>query len=379
MIRLLHFANYPNQHGGSFIPLLRQILKEARERGWTTDTVFTSGVENGEWVPELRGDGVGVEFVEPAGRRAQSRRVESILAASELPTVIHTHFTTYDVPAALAARRRGDSALFWHIHTVLRNDPLSRARNAAKFALFGRDVDGIFVPAANIGEGLARRMAPREKLILLPSPIDPDAYRMPSAGERAAARREFEIPEGSYALLHIGRAWRLKGGDVFFEAVRRLREAGLPVIGMTLRGGEPATEEARRLGITEQVRVLERVEIMNHLYAASDCFVAPSRGEGMPFSVVEALASGVPVVASDHLPGHVYLSDQVAACETVPGEPEPIADAVARMLARPPEQAEREAREAREWIEGNLDLTHAAESLVDAYAAAALRHGLISE
>ena len=60
MIRLLHFANYPNQHGGSFIPVLRQILKEARERGWTTDTVFTSGVENGEWVPELRGDGVDV-------------------------------------------------------------------------------------------------------------------------------------------------------------------------------------------------------------------------------------------------------------------------------------------------------------------------------
>jgi L-malate glycosyltransferase len=376
MIRLIHLANYPNPHGGSFIPLLLAVFDQARARGWTTDACFIAGIEDAEWVAELEGRGVSVHIISPGSRVELTRRVAAVLGESELPTVLHTHFTAFDVPAAVAARRRGDCALLWHIHTLLGTGVVSQVRNTLKLILFRGQVDRIIVPADNIGDALERRWARRDRIMLLPSPIDPAAYRPASAERRGEARRALGIPEGSYALLHIGRAWELKGGDIYLRAVRELRDHGVPVTALTLRGGDEARQDVRALGLGESVTVLERVEDIRDLYAAADCFVASSRGEGMPFSVVEALASGIPVVASDHLPVHRYLSDQVPACVTVPGDPASIAGAVRAMFERPAAQVASEAEGGRAWIAANLNLEVAAERLLGAYEAAARRRGL---
>jgi glycosyltransferase involved in cell wall biosynthesis len=367
---LVHLANYANPHPGSFIALLAAIFKEAEKRGWQVDACFPPGVEDVEWPGTLEAAGAHVRVIPTGSTSKRARWIRDLLAESDQPTVVHTHFTRFDVAAARAARGRPATPLFWHVHTVLGPSPWIWMRNAVKFGTFGRGVSGVLVPAEDVGDGLARRFAPRERIILVPSPIDVSVYAPPSASERALARERLGISDGSAALLHIGRAWELKGGDIYLQAVRRLVDEGVDLTAITLRGGEPAELEAERLGLGDRVRVIPQVEEMRELYAAADCFVAPSRGEGMPFSLVEALASGIPVVASDHLSGHRFLSDQLAACATVPGEPKEIAAGVRRMLERPAGQARDDAARARDWIAANLSIEVAARRMLELYSEA---------
>ena len=98
----------------------------------------------------------------------------------------------------------------------------------------------------------------------------------------------------------------------FLEALARLR-GEQAFLGVTVGGGDPARELVGRRGLGDLVRVLEPDPDVRRLYAAADVFASTSRAEGMPFSVAEALCSGVAVVASD-LPGHRAVAGDVAAC-----------------------------------------------------------------
>jgi glycosyltransferase involved in cell wall biosynthesis len=363
--RLIHLANYPNQHPGSFIPWLLAVLEEARARGWEVEAGFPASA-SGAWLADFEEREIPVRRLEAGNRRRRAREVRALVEGDERQTLIHTHFTVYDLAAAFAARGHPACHVYWHIHTVLGTSRLSVLRNSLKFRLFSSGVDRIIVPAENIGEGLVERSAPADRIMLLPSAIDPDAYVPPSPEQHEAARRSWEIPEGASVLLHIGRAWELKGGRRFFEAVGILREQGVNVVGMTLRGGEDAERDRDELGLGDGVRIVGRVDDIRSLYAVADCFVAPSRGEGMPYSIVEATASGIPVVASD-LPGHRYLGDPLDSCIIVSNEPAEIAGAIRGLLERPEEQVVREGLAARQWIEDNLSLAATAKRLVDSY------------
>jgi glycosyltransferase involved in cell wall biosynthesis len=98
------------------------------------------------------------------------------------------------------------------------------------------------------------------------------------------------------------------------------------------------------------------------VYAAADVFVSPSRAEGMPFAVAEALACGTPVVASD-IPGHRYICGDHTGCELVPLD----AGALAAALSR---GSGGDMAEARGWLERNMDIQVWAERLFDRYEAA---------
>ena len=152
--------------------------------------------------------------------------------------------------------------------------------------------------------GLRARGADPEQVLYFPNGLDVEAYTPAGPAERAAARERLSLPAEATVLLHFGRAWETKGGDVFMAASAELMaSATAEVIALSSRGGEPARAEARRLGIEAAVRLPDDVSRVQDLFDAADLFLATSRGEGMPLAVLEALASGLPVVASD-IPGH---------------------------------------------------------------------------
>jgi glycosyltransferase involved in cell wall biosynthesis len=102
------------------------------------------------------------------------------------------------------------------------------------------------------------------------------------------------------------------------------------------------------------------------LFHAADLLVSSSVGEAMPYTVIEALACGLPVVASE-LAGHHYVAARVENCATIPREPAALTAAVARFLDRDPAVSRREGRAAHEWIRANLDVGVAAGRLLDRY------------
>jgi colanic acid/amylovoran biosynthesis glycosyltransferase len=184
-----------------------------------------------------------------------------------------------------------------------------------------------------------------------------------AAPERAA--------DGQVRLLAVGRLVAVKGHGVLIEAVARLAAEGVDAIA-TIVGDGPrraALEAlARELGVAGRVRFAGRVgqDDIRRFYAEADVFCLPSFAEGVPVVLMEAMAAGVPVVASRISGIPELVDDGVTGVLVPPGRPDRLAGAV-RALAADPAGRERLAAAGRERIEAEFEVR----------ASARILHGLL--
>jgi glycosyltransferase involved in cell wall biosynthesis len=358
-VRLVHLAHYPAPYPGSFVPMLGAAIRAARDRGWNVEVVLGTDARGCPWLGDLERAGAPVRLFELDGRRELGRAVSSLLGESADPTILHTHFTAFDVPAALAARRRPHTAVVWHLHSPARTDLVGRARGLAKSGLAGRLVDRILCVSPDRAKAAIAQGAPRSRVRFFPNAIDVSAYIVATGEERLAAREALGLAPRGSVLLHFGWDWHRKGGDVFLEAVRLLRSRVGDLTAVTV-GADLAAAAA------DGVVVLPVGSRVQTLYAAADVFASPSRAEGMPFAVLEALASGVPVAASD-IPGQTAVGRGLGACRLVPLEPAALAGAIAALLDRDPDTAGRDRAEAVKRVRTEYDLGPWARRLLAVY------------
>jgi glycosyltransferase involved in cell wall biosynthesis len=149
-------------------------------------------------------------------------------------------------------------------------------------------------------------------------------------------------------LLAIGRQEFQKGFDVLLEAVERIRRSrsGLRLVIAGRQGSETAAIERsiQRLGLTETVRLLGHRSDVADLLCGSDVFILPSRREGSPGALIEAMAMGVPSVASD-LGSVREVAGRPPVVRLVPPEdPDVLALEVERVLSSPRRSASLGAR-----------------------------------
>jgi glycosyltransferase involved in cell wall biosynthesis len=367
---LIHLADFDRPHGGSFIAMVVGVLATARKRGWETEVVLFEGAAACPWVEDFRGAGVTVHLAPESVRRSFGARrnwLGPILARDREPTVLHTHFTTWDVPVALASRRHPAAHVFWHVHSALSRQPLILARSALKLGALRHRIDAILCPAPNIAAGVRRRLGPRAKVHFLPSAIDTGRFPLLDSAARAAARRDLDLPLDATVLLHFGWHFRLKGNDIFLRTVRRLVDDGLDdVIALSRGGGEETARLASELGLADRLRLVEPVRDITTLHGAASALVASSREEGMAYAVLEALCCGTPVVATD-IPGHAFLAREIEHCRVATRDPVELAGAIRDTVSRDGELAAREAASGRDWIDANLSVGAIAERLVAMY------------
>jgi glycosyltransferase involved in cell wall biosynthesis len=155
-----------------------------------------------------------------------------------------------------------------------------------------------------LGTGLAP-----EKVHRIPIGIDVEAFRLRSPESRLAARRALELPETAFIVGSFqkdGVGWGeglqpklIKGPDVLLAVAERLRER-LPELTFLLTG--PARGYVARglaeLGIGFRHVLLPDVDAVARAYDAVDVCLVTSRDEGGPRAVLEAMATGVPIVST---------------------------------------------------------------------------------
>lgn len=122
----------------------------------------------------------------------------------------------------------------------------------------------------------------------------PNAVEVPADVHRAFPG------DGNVRFLFVGRFAFNKGIDLLMQAARRLADEGAPA-SFELVGGGPLLDHYRTAGLPPRVELLGRVDDdrLFALYADRDCLVLPTRFEGMPTVVLEAMARGCPVIVSD--------------------------------------------------------------------------------
>lgn len=331
-MRIIHLASYGGPYPGSFIPMLRAVNDAVREQGWSFEAVFTEVAAEHRWYKELEADGIAVTVAPKAGRKALAVWLEALLTKRNEPTVLHTHFTTFDIPAVVAARRRDDVVTIWHAHTRLQSGLKFTLRNAVKFALVGRQVEAILCVSSDLRDSVHRRLAPARRLVVFPNAIDLEHFDRATPEQRSRARAELGIPKEVPLLVHFGWDWETKGGDLFLETVARLAHEGVELTAICVGGGKPAQMASERLGLDDRILVIPPRDEVRTFYAAADVFVSSSRAEGaMPFAALEALSTGTPVVASA-IPNHALLAKHVRGCTLAERNPQSFARAVRSVL-----------------------------------------------
>jgi glycosyltransferase involved in cell wall biosynthesis len=197
---------------------------------------------------------------------------------------------------------------------------------------------------------------------VIPNGVDLDAWTEASGKERTAARRRLELDERP-TVVCVGRLCRQKGQDILLKAWPAI-VSGVPEARLVLVGDGPDAKLLRhRAG--EGVRLVgERADVGDWL-AAADVVAVPSRWEGMSIGMLEAMARGRSVVASDVGGAQEALGRE--AGEVVPSEDAfALANAIVTRL-RDPAQAAAEGRAARESAERSHDLRATTAALAELY------------
>ncbi len=192
---------------------------------------------------------------------------------------------------------------------TVRSDPVRvwKAMDPVRKWLFPRYVDVVVSLSPTMGEQLLSGGVPPEKVICVPSGVDEDWFRPPTAAERTQARAELGLEDGVLGYVYVGRLEPVKGPDLLVDAWRQqtsdARRRLLIVGGGSLEDSLKATVE--EAGLRDVTFVGPTDDVLKYLQAA-DVFVLPSIWEGISNALLEAMAVGIPAIASD-VPGNQAL------------------------------------------------------------------------
>lgn len=208
----------------------------------------------------------------------------------------------------------------------------------------------------------------RKRATVIPNGIDLAPWdAMP---EKALARKEMDIPASAKVIATLGRLHEQKGHVHLLEAAKKLipehPDALFLIAGYgPLRG--QLENLAQELGIQKHVRFLGYRSDVTRILAAADIFALPSLWEGMSNALLEAMAAGKPVVATD-IDGNL---EQVVSGETgllvPPGNVESLANALTELCGNPG-KAEAMGQCGRRRVETVFPVERMTSTTLDLYA-----------
>jgi glycosyltransferase involved in cell wall biosynthesis len=210
----------------------------------------------------------------------------------------------------------------------------------------------------------------RSQLMSLVGPAQWDKLRVVRCGIDLSA---FDVAERSRdgaapEILTVGRVVPVKGQALLVEAVAELARRGVDVR-LTVVGDGPQIDElrarARRLGVAERIAFAGAVgqDRIRDYYERADVFALPSFAEGLPVVLVEAMATGLPVVASRITGIPEVVEEGVSGLLVVPGRADDLTRALELIAAEAPERRAAMGRAGRERVAAEFDIERTAVEL----------------
>jgi glycosyltransferase involved in cell wall biosynthesis len=197
--------------------------------------------------------------------------------------------------------------------------------------LYNHEVQAVVAISEGVRTALVASGVEPTRIHVVPSGVDAARFA-PSPAGRAAARARFALADDCGTLAVVGALEDRKGHDVLLDALARRDVRHLAVL-VAGGGTREAALRARAasLGLAATVRFLGRVDDVAPVLAAADVLVMPSRHEGLGVAALEAMAAGLPVIASrvGGLPEAVV--DGATGLLVPPGDAAALGAAIARL------------------------------------------------
>jgi glycosyltransferase involved in cell wall biosynthesis len=267
-------------------------------------------------------------------------------------------------------RRRGTAVVYAYTITFGQPlNPLRRALRRALMQLLSRQIDCVVVNATAMC-AQARAMGFKTRIEVIANGVDLKRFRPAGAeGGRAEIRNALGIGAQAPVLLAVGSLTARKGVDLAIDAFsrvsRRFPEAHLVLAGagFDAAGEDPEKRRfARRLqelsadpGVAGRLHYTGFVDRVEDYYRAADLLVFPSEKEGLPNAVIEAMASGLPVVLTPFESLSADIGKPGREFCLAERNPPALAEAVASLLDDP-DRRRAMGQSARRWIEAAMDL-----------------------
>jgi len=215
--------------------------------------------------------------------------------------VVHAHDPYANAIAAPAVRLAGTGAVIAS-HRWWRDVHRLRVRFANRLAY--RFAHRVLANSPAVGELVVREEGvSRERLVVIPNFVDEDAFAPLSEPRRVALRQQMGLSDNVFAVGVVANLYPVKNHQMLLRAVARLKDAAWQDVRFVLVGEgkerEPLAKLAQDLGIADRVLMPGRIAHEPGLPGVFDITVLTSREEGFPNWVVESMAAGRAVVATN--------------------------------------------------------------------------------
>ncbi|MEZ6016953.1 MAG: glycosyltransferase [Planctomycetota bacterium] len=312
-----------------------------------------------------------VRAIAPLTDLRHERALRQLLRA-EAPDIVHTHSSKAGVLGRRASLATGIGARVHTPHTFsflfgALFSPAKRALFKAIETHYARRTQRLVAVSPSEAETFrASGVVDPAKVRVVPNGVDP--ARIEGAPPLDVAALGLDPTRPIVAI--VGLVYAAKGQDLAVEALTRpgLADAQLLIVGP----GEPAALAALRaraaaLGVADRVVCTGPRRDVPSVLAAATCLLLPSRWEGMPYVVLEAMAARLPVVATPVDGARDLVRDGVTGALAARIDADAIADALARVLrATPAERAALGAR-GRAHLDGGFTVARMVEALTSVY------------
>jgi glycosyltransferase involved in cell wall biosynthesis len=371
---VIHIADFTTPHAGGFVSSLRALAGKAREKGFRCVMVFPAAAEHTIWAEQMQQDSLSVRFL--PSNLSLRELVQRIcdLVCEEKAEILHTHFSNFNFPAGLAklkllfANRR--VKVVWHFHSDWRTRLTlkRRVKDLLLYRILGSTAFGIAV-SENIRQAIGRRGMPLQRMRYIPNGFDPERL---AVGEKSpdTVRCELGIPKQAKVFLAFGWEPVTKGVDLLLAAFDKLASAVNPsdivllLIGTdTMRQYVHDWNRGNRPAWQYLAAPRERV---SEFFSASDAFVSASRSEGFPYSIVEAMASKLPVVSSN-IPGAAWAQEAPGVVFFDPGNVEELAKAITQVLSWTEEERRLNSNANCDFVTERYSVQQWAENILSYY------------
>ena len=323
---------------------LLPLMRGARARGH--DVV--AACAEGPLLAPVRAEGfrvAGLPLQRDLSPGAHWRALQAIMALcrAEQPDLLHAHMPISGLLARLAGRITGVPRIAYTSHGFLFNQPGPWPRRAASLLLewvAGRWATDILLTVSEAEAADPRRLGMARTPIAVGNGRDPAIFR-PDPAERERVRAALGVPDDRVVVISVARLVRHKGFAELAAAMRAVPDAELWVVGERLASdrGPDMVAAMHASGLGNRLRLLGYRDDISALLAAADVFVLASHFEGLPMSIIEAMLSGLPVIACDIRGPREQVVPGETGLLVPPGDVPALAHAIATLASDAPRRA----------------------------------------
>lgn len=325
---VLHIVDMnPNKRGPIELQLV-EMANQSRDREWRMDVCFPTAAP--QWYhTELSERGCGIHTIADLNKTG----VIDALGLVTPETVVHLHFGS-PLRYGAASKRRGARAVIRTEHTYL--PPSSPVRQRIR-ALRYRSVDVTIACSRYIAEQCVREYRVRpDALRTVLNGVDTELFRPHTGDEKLRLRQKWlNVPPDAFVVVVACHLTARKRVELIINAMPDIIQA-IPNTYLIIAGeGEERsalTALVQKLGLGPAVQFLTGDNLVSEIYGAADVAALTSWGEGLPGSGMEALACGIPLVAT-RSPGLAEVAEHEVSGSLVAPTPTAVGAAITRLGA----------------------------------------------